>query len=126
MKAYPRRSLAEHVPQTIEEVYTIDVPEGFVLTEDYSTETCIDLIYSNGEQYINFTQEVLSSFNMNIDNETTTMEILIIDGIEYQFINYENGCQYGMIWENYGYVFDITSNINKESFMELCKSTKLK
>lgn len=119
-------SIAENAPETIEEIYTIDVPEGFELTEDYSMENEIDLRYTNGDMYINFTQTTLSAFSTNIDNETTTMEILIIDGIEYQLYNYGNGYRYGMIWINNSYVFDVCSNLDKESFIELCKSTKLK
>lgn len=119
-------SIAENTPETIEEVYTIDVPEGFELTEDFAMSNQIFSKYTNGDKYIDFMQTTLSAYTTVIDNETTTMEILIIDGIEYHFFDCDNGFVYEMIWENDDYVFDINSNIDKESFIELCKSTKLK
>ena len=119
-------TIAENAPETIEEVYTIDVPEGFELTEEVVTDGWIILRYTNGEKYIDFKQYVLSSFLTDIDNERTTMEIIIQDDVEYQFYNYENGYRYEMIWKNGNYVFNVCSNLDKESFIELCKSTKNK
>ena len=117
-------TIAENAPETIEEVYTIDVPDGFELEGDYSTENMINLVYRNGDKYIKFKQSVASMFHANIDNERTTMGILLIDEIEYQLYDYGN--EYEIIWKNKDYVFNIYSNIDKENVLELCKSTKLK
>ena len=117
-------TIAENAPETIEEVYTIDVPEGFELTEELVTDGWVNQIYKKEDKYIDLTQVVLSMFHANIDTETTTMEILIEDGIEYQLYNYENA--YRIIWKYDGYVFSVYSNLNKYEFAELCKSTKLK
>ena len=117
-------TIAENAPETIEEVYTIDVPEGFELTEELVTDGWVNQIYKKEDKYIDLTQVVLSMFHANIDTETTTMEILIEDGIEYQLYNYENS--YRIIWKYDGYVFSVYSNLNKYEFAELCKSTKLK
>ena len=117
-------TIAENAPETIEEVYTIDVPEGFELTEELVTDGWVNQIYKKEDKYIDLTQVVLSMFHANIDTETTTMEILIEDGIEYQLYNYENA--YRIIWKYDGYVFSAYSNLNKYEFAELCKSTKLK
>ena len=119
-------SIDENAPEIIEEAYTIDIPEGFELAEDFSMANHLNLKYINGDKYINFSQTVLSMFSTDIDNERTTMEVLSIDGVEYQLYNHENGYSYNVIWKNNGYVFDISSNLDRESVIELCKSTKLK
>ena len=117
-------TIAENAPETIEEVYTIDVPEGFELEGDYSTEKEIFLRYTNGDAYIEFSQSVLSRFSTDIDNERTTIKILIMDDIEYRLYNYDNG--YEVIWRNTDYIFRISSNLDEENIIKLCKSTKLK
>ena len=119
-------TIAENAPETIEEVYTIDVPEGFELTEELVTDGWVNQIYTKEDKYIDFTQSVASMFHANIDNETTTMEILIIDGIEYQLYNCDDGYKYEIIWKNNEYAFDICSNLDEELLVELCKSTKIK
>lgn len=113
-------------PHEIEKVYTIDVPEGFVIEIDDSCEGWSTQWYINGDKYIHYNQYLLNKYTLAIDNETTKKEILHYYDVTYHIYDCENGKPYTVMWIYDGYVFEIVSNLDKEAVIDLCKSTKLK
>ncbi|MBR1664498.1 MAG: DUF4367 domain-containing protein [Ruminococcus sp.] len=107
-----------------EEYYISALPEGFEKTEDERTENSIDISYFRENDYILFTQYTKSYYEQNYDNEYTEYKEHI-DGDE-KYLVIENEYDSTYIWDNGKYIFTIQSNLNKDSILKLCKSTKIK
>ncbi len=124
MEVYPE--FAEDYPDTIEEVYEItELPDGFVLVDSkvYSTYAYADYVFE--DYHIDFLQETNERFRAFIDNEGLQNEIYVDVNQEYTVYNYKNG-DVRIVWSEGGYVFSITSNLNKEMVLNLCRLTKEK
>ena len=119
-----REQFADY-PETIEEEYFIgNLPEDFELVEYVSADTMVYSVYENYDSYISFSQSTKDSYVLNIDNEQSEQSTLETDGQEYMIIHNDN--YYTIIWDNGKYVFTLTSNIDKDSTLDLCTSTKIK
>lgn len=113
-------------PTTIEEEYYIsELPEGFEEMDKGKTDNSIDISYFRNDDYILFTQYTKAEYEVNYDNERSEFdEYTDRDGEHYMVITNENEITY--IWDNGRYIFEIASNLNKDSILKLCKSTKIK
>lgn len=114
-------------PKTIEEEYTIDLPEGFTLVDEDYYEDSVYKYYENNDKYIEFSQEIVAASRHGFDNEHGTNEF-VIDENETKFIvhyDYEDEV-YIIVWSNDIYMFRICSNLDEETIWNLCKSTKIK
>ncbi|MBR1662994.1 MAG: DUF4367 domain-containing protein [Ruminococcus sp.] len=112
-------------PETIEEEYYISaLPEGFEKAGDERTGNSIDISYFRENDYILFTQYTKSCYEQNYDNEYTEYKEHI-DGDE-KYLVIENEYDTTYIWDTGKYIFTIQSNLNKDSILKLCKSTKIK
>lgn len=113
-------------PETIqEEYYIFDLPEGFAQSQVDKTDNSLSIVYSYGESRIIFEQHTLSGFKLNIDNEHNNFEEYTdTDGIVYKIATSKDNTI--IIWSNDDYAFMITSNLNKDEVLKLCRSTKLK
>ena len=113
-------------PETIEEEYYISaLPEGFEITNAVRTDNSIDISHFRGEEYILFSQYAKSKYKQNYDNErTVSQEFTDEDGQKYLVFVNDNNFTY--IWDNGRYILEITSNLNKDELLKLCKSTKVK
>lgn len=115
-------------PSTIEDEYTVDLPEGYTLEKDDSDEFSIYKVYENNDKYIRFEQHVLpASMIPSIDNEHGINEI-ITDENETKYVTHidEEEGYYYIMWSNDIYLFILSTNIDKETAFDLCKSTKIK
>ncbi len=114
-------------PKTIEEEYTIDLPEGFVLVDEYRYDTLVDKHYENNDKFIQFTQDIVCGGRHSFDNETGTNEI-VVDENETKFVVHHDYVDnsYIIVWSNDIYMFTIYSNLDEEMVWNLCKSTKIK
>ena len=92
-------------PTSIEEKYYISkLPAGFEQTQYGETDNSISVFYSNGKKGILFDQNVKGDHKIYMDNERT---------------------DFTCIWDNGRYILSISSNLDKETVIDLCKSTKL-
>ena len=111
----------------IEEEYEIDVPDGFELEEYHSDDNLINCCYSNGEDYIRFEQYPAGTYSANYDNEHHIHYNYTDDeGQEYLVYESTKSTNLTFIWNDGQYVFEISSNLDKEDIVDLCKSTKIK
>lgn len=109
----------------IEEEYKIDVPDGFELEEYYSDDCSINCRYSNGKEFIDFDQYPAGIYSASIDNERSK-SYNYTDDEGNKYLVYEWNKSRLFIWNNGEYVFEISSNLDKNDMVDLCKSTKLK
>lgn len=113
-------------PETIQEEYYIsDLPEGFVQSKVDKTSASLSTVYSYDKKCIMLDQYTRSAFKLNIDNEHNHFEYYTdTDGIVYKIATSKDNTI--IIWSNDDYAFMITSNLNKDEVLKLCRSTKLK
>lgn len=109
----------------IEEEYEIDVPDGFELEEYHSDDNLINCRYSNGKDFIDFEQIPAGIYSASIDNERSK-SYNYTDDEGNKYLVYEWNKSRLFIWNNGEYVFEISSNLDKNDIVDLCKSTKLK
>lgn len=113
-------------PTTIKEEYYIsELPEGFEEMGKGITDNSVDISYFRNDEYVFFTQYTKTAYEQNYDNEHSEFnEYTDSDGKQYIVITNKSGITY--IWDNGRYIFEITSNLDKEYALKLCKSTKVK
>ncbi|MBQ8966957.1 DUF4367 domain-containing protein [Ruminococcus sp.] len=113
-------------PTTIEEEYFIsELPDGFEEMDKEKTDNSIDISYFRNDEYVFFTQYTKAAYEQTYDNERSEFnEYTDSDGEQYMVITNKSGITY--IWDNGRYIFEITSNLDKEYTLKLCKSTKVK
>ena len=113
----------------IEKQYSITVPEGFVLdeSESVSTSSNIGLRYysENKSESIYFDQYTADSYSSYYDNERGHFKTSS-DKFGNEFMIYKNDDFISILWDNGKYIFEICSNLDKRSVLELCESTKIK
>ncbi|MEO3156263.1 DUF4367 domain-containing protein, partial [Ruminococcus bicirculans (ex Wegman et al. 2014)] len=86
-------------------------------------DNSISVFYSNGKKGILFDQNVKGNHNIYMDNERTDFTKIEIDGQEY--LLFESDTDVTCIWDNGRYILSISGNLDKETVIDLCKSTKL-
>ena len=113
----------------IEKQYSITVPEGFVLdeSESVSTDNYIELCYYSDDKKksIYFDQYTADSYSSYYDNERGHFKTSS-DKFGNEFMIYINDYFISILWDNGKYIFEICSNLDKRSVLELCESTKIK
>ncbi len=113
-------------PTIIEEEYEItNLPDGFEMVDYYADDMSIFAMYVNDDKYILFQQMIYYNYSGNFDNDHSNLEYYIDNfGQEYLIHIVEN--EYCVVWNNGRYIFQITSNLNKNDVINLCKDTKIK
>lgn len=116
----------EDYPTFIEEEYEIaNLPEGFEQVDYYADETSIFIMYENNDKYILFEQTVYYDFMANFDNSNSEFEYYT-DMLGQEYLIQDTGHNYCVTYNNGEYIIQITSNLNKDSIVNLCKDTKIK
>ena len=111
----------------IEDEYGIAVPDGFKLEEYYNDDCSINCRYSNGKEFIDFDQYPAGTYSASIDNEHHIHYNYTDDeGQEYLVYESTKSTNLTFTWNDGQYVFEISSNLDKEDIVDLCKSTKIK
>lgn len=101
------------------------MPEGFERVEYSVLDTSIESTFFNGDNYVFFYQITKKKYYDSIDNEHTDYsEYNDDDGQKYLII--QNQFETIIIWNNGNYVFTISSNLDKDVILKMCKSTKIK
>lgn len=86
-------------PETIEAVYTIDVPEGFETEDEFMSDIFCNTTYVNNNKHIYFSQNVKSGFDVNVNTEDRTMEYVEINGGDGIIVDIGNNEAY-ISWDN--------------------------
>ena len=116
---------AETPGKVLEEYCITDLPEGFELTQSGRTDDSVTIVYNRSDKYVMFEQCTKQAFRMYIDNEyTKSEECCAANGTKYSV--YSKDASSTIIWDNGTYIFGVTSNLDKNDALELCKSTKIK
>ena len=117
---------AENAPEMIEKEYFIsDLPDGFKMTEYKRNILFVSQTFTKEDKYICFNQSISNAYVCNIDNEYGSSERYTDEnGQTYLIYDFNDECM--IMWKVEGYVLSISGNIDKDSLLDLCKSTKCK
>lgn len=116
----------EDYPTVIEEEYEIaNLPEEFKQVDYYADETSVLAMYINNDKYILYEQTVYGDFNVNFDNSHSEFEHYT-DILGQEYLIHDTGGDYCITFNNGKYIIRITSNLDKDEIINLCKYTKIK
>ena len=112
-------------PETIEEEYYIsELPEGFDLSNEITSDTLIKKAYTKEDKKIYLQQRVKNDYKYYYDNELHQNTSTYIEGnIEYYII--ETSDDILIFWDNGRYIFELYCNLDKFAALNLCISTKI-
>lgn len=112
-------------PETIEAVYTIDVPEGFETEDAFMSDIFCNTVYRNKEnnEYIIFNQNIRSAFDIYVNTENQTMEYVEINGCDGFIVDIGIDEAY-ISWDNGEYVFEISGNIGKSELIIISETVQ--
>lgn len=112
-------------PETIEVVYTIDVPEGFETEDAFMSDIFCNTVYRNKEnnEYIIFNQNIRSAFDIYVNTENQTMEYVEINGCDGFIVDIGIDEAY-ISWDNGEYVFEISGNIGKSELIIISETVQ--
>ena len=112
-------------PETIEAVYTIDVPEGFETEDEFVSDIFCNTVYRNKEnnEYIIFNQNIRSAFDIYVNTENQTMEYVEINGCDGFIVDIGIDEAY-ISWDNGEYVFEIIGNIGKSELISVAETVQ--
>ena len=118
-----------HYPETIETEYEItNIPDEFELVEYDKNQYQVLAYYTYKNYNIVFKQYLKSGYNIGLDNEHSKVyNYKDTNGQEY-VIQESTDENYGItfIWDNGEYIFYVFSNLDKNTVLDLCMSTKPK
>lgn len=116
----------EDYPMVIEEEYEIaNLPEGFEQVDYHADKMSVFAMYINDDKYIFFQQIIYDNFSENFDNDKSNIEYYT-DTSGQEYLIHKIGSEYCVILNNGKYIIQITSNLNKNEIINLCKDTKIK
>lgn len=112
-------------PETIEAIYTIDVPEGFETEDSFVSDIFCNTVYRNKEnnEYIIFNQNIRSAFDIYVNTENQTMEYVEINGCDGFIVDIGIDEAY-ISWDNGEYVFEISGNIGKSELIIIAETVQ--
>ena len=110
-------------PETIEVVYTIDVPEGFEAEDSFVSDIFCNTTYINNNKHIYFSQNIKSEYDVNVNTEDRTMEYVEINGGDGIIVDIGNNEAY-ISWDNGEYVFEIIGNIGKSELISVAQTVQ--
>lgn len=113
-----------NAPASIEDVYIINVPDNFILANNFESEIYISSAYRTDEDdYIFFNQYAKSEYDVNVNTEEHPLDYIEINGSDGYIVDLGNN-EYYISWDNGDYIFDITGNISKDELIEAANSVQ--
>lgn len=113
-------------PKTIQDEYEISsLPVGFELTQYTKDDLNVIAWYFNDEKYVLFSQFTKDSYIANYDNEHSEL-YYYTDESGQEYLIQDTGHDYTVVWDNGSYIFTLKCNLDKDTILNLCKSTKMK
>lgn len=121
---------AKHYSETIEKEYELTaVPDGFEMGIYQPSEKKVRTVYKKGSDYIIFYQYTKSAFYSSF---LFDKQEVFTDENDTQYICYyiddDFSRRYHSIfyWDNGEYIFEASSNIDRQELFEVCKSLEIK
>ena len=113
-------------PEKIEDEYFIsELPDGFVEKNINRNESSIDILYTNGDKFIIFSQNTKDGFKTAFDNEHNEFSVFTNEAEwNYIFINSERSIK--LICDNGLYIITIDSNLDETVILDLFRSVIIK
>ena len=109
-------------PEKIEDEYFIsELPDGFVEKSINRNESSIDILYTNGDKFIIFSQNTKDGFKTAFDNEHNEFSVFT-DESGQRYIEIKSELSKSLIWDNGTYIFTIDSNLDKNTILKLFRS----
>ncbi|MEE3428841.1 MAG: DUF4367 domain-containing protein [Ruminococcus sp.] len=113
----------ESYPKTLNEHFTPSyIPEGYKLEDETSDSTSRELYYVKGENYIDFEQFTKAEYSSASDSEFSAPEKVTDNGMEYIMRTDEDMIM--LVWEDKGYVFEMTGFVDKDEMFKIARSVK--
>lgn len=113
-----------NAPASIEDVYIINVPNNFILANNFESEIYTSSAYRTDEDdYIFFNQYIKSEYDVNVNTEEHPLDYIEINGSDGYIVDLGNN-EYYISWDNGDYIFDITGNISKDELIETANSVQ--
>ena len=109
-------------PQTLEELYKVEVPDGFEITmfsDPFGRSLDVRYSQTDGSDEIMFTQTVRSSYNTHYDNEHWEIEQCTIAG--YPGIMFK-GDNNNIVWDNGEYIMELYGSLTVDQRMEIAET----
>lgn len=94
---------------------SVDVPEGFELTEQYITDAAVQAVYTSGDRFLKLFV-AKGAYATQIDNQNAIIELCATkDGIEYMVIKYQDEDIINVFWNGRnGYYYKVLGKINAD------------
>lgn len=115
-----------NAPNSIEDVYIMDVPNGFDIIykdEIFEWSTYVHYEYRKDNDYIFFNQYVKTKYDADVNTENHSLNNIEINGYDGYIVDLGNN-EYYMSWDNGDYIFDITGNVGKNALIEMANSVQ--
>lgn len=114
----------DSAPETLEEIYAITYNlNDFEIIYEELNEYRHDIDYGKDNIVIFFSQYTKEMYDSNVNTEDA--EILTIDINGHEAIYFiDNHNYYNLIWDNGDYIISLSSNINKNTLIEMAKSVQ--
>lgn len=114
----------DSAPETLEEIYAITYNlNDFEIIYEELNEYRHDIDYGKDNIVIYFSQYTKEMYDSNVNTEDA--EILTIDINGHEAIYFiDNHNYYNLIWDNGDYIISLSSNINKNTLIEMAKSVQ--
>lgn len=111
-------------PDTIEDIYeiTYDLSDYDINFEDNTERSRITTYMKNNNEIV-FMQYVNDAFNMRANTEGAVITHIDLNGYDAIYF-YNNVGYHNLIWDNGRYTIVISSNLTKESTIDIAKSVK--
>ena len=117
-------SLTITYPEKIESKYEITYDlSGYEKTVYSDDEISTIIEYVKGDAIIDYTQYVVSQYDVFLNTEDAEIEHIDINGHDAMFFMDNNG-YYSIIWNNGEYIIQISANLNKDEFIDISKSVQ--
>ncbi len=113
---------SEH-PNTIERMYYLSaLPADYTLVNTHSADTYVIHEYESEQDMLTFSQTTYSSFTITVDNEKTITEMQADNSIQEYHVSEFNDGTLLIIWDNDDYIFTLTTTLDLEEALQLCRS----
>lgn len=97
------------------------IPDGFELKIELINASVL-LVYQNEDEHIDYTQDRLGSFTMNINTEGVELEELEFRGLPAGY--YSNLGMQNLFWYDEEYFYMVSSTLDKETLFKIAESVE--
>ena len=114
----------KNAPETIKEIYSINYNlKDYIVDYSEYNETFRNTVYVKDDYVIDFSQYTKSAYDLLVNTEDPETIAIDINGIEAVYF-YDNHNYSHLIWDNGDYIIYISSNINKNTLINIAKSVE--